>query len=165
MTQERQPIRRIEFPTSQNIFGKTFKQLPSQEQRRKCFENLVMHYLPAMEVVEIASDNLPTIWIPRDQVFMMEPEQEMAAMSPHGPAEPVAVPVEAPVLPEGARSNLSAPPPDLRPPPKAERYAMPVKTERDAERVSHDTLTDDPKPDKWSSIGKRKPGRPKKGSK
>ena len=92
--------------------------------------------------------------------------------------EPVPTPVVKPL--EGARSSLSAPlpgvavplvygkdevlvdctePPDLRPPPKDERGM--------SKRVSsHDTLTDDPpKESRFGKIGKRKPGRPKKGSK
>lgn len=132
-----------------------------------------MQYLPDLEMVEIDASNFPRILVPINQVSYMEPVQEKAALPTPGPevitteqlaelqkeAEPVNL---AAPPPEGARDSTSppmAPEPDLRPPPKAERGM--------SKRLSsHDTLTDDPpKESRFGKIGKRKPGRPKKGSK
>jgi len=77
-----------------------------------------------MEVIEVTCSNKPKLWIARDQVFSMEPEQDMPAVATAGPVAHSDVPEPAPVapepvkVPEGARDSLSAPLPDLRPPPK-----------------------------------------------
>ena len=111
--------------------------------------------MPEMEVVEVASSSHPTLWIPRDQVFSMEPEQDKVHPSEVPVPEPVPVAVVKP--PEGARSNLSAPlpvEPDLRPPPK--EYGPLGKALREDEP---------PRESRFGKIGKRKPGRPRKDKK
>jgi len=93
-------------------------------------QDIQLAFLPEMEVIEVTCSNKPKLWIARDQVFSMEPEQDMPAVATAGPVAHSDVPEPAPVapepvkVPEGARDSLSAPLPDLRPPPKADSKAM-----------------------------------------
>lgn len=87
---------------------------------RKAIRNVELEFKPDLECVEVKSSNYPTVLIPRDQIWYMEPEQDKPALSAPGPEaltpeqeaklkEPPA-PVPAPVAPPPeARHYLSAP--------------------------------------------------------
>ena len=145
-----------------HVHGRPYQQLPGVQSGRNHLQNIELTFLPEMEVVEVKTSNKPLIWIARDQVFSMEPEQEMASAALAGPDASVGepeVPKAAPVPPEGLRDCYSAPvpvEPDLRPPPKD------VSDRGMSKRLSHDTLTDDPpKESRFAKVGKKR-GRPKK---
>jgi len=124
MTQERIKLRAVHFPAPMHVHGRPYNQLPGVQTGRSHLQNIELAFLPEMEVIEVICSNKPKLWIARDQVFSMEPEQDMPAVATAGPVAHSDVPEPAPVapepvkVPEGARDSLSAPLPDLRPPPK-----------------------------------------------
>jgi hypothetical protein len=149
---ESKKLRRIVFPESRNILGKGYRQLETKPlpgtQIGKHIEDIKLTFLPDMEVVEVESSNMPTIWISRDQIFSMEPEQDKVHPGEVPVVEPEAPPVAKPM--EGARSSLDAPLPDLRPPPKEPKAT-----------TLTGMLPSSAKPDRFAKVGKKR-GRPKK---